>query len=50
MKRILYMVMVLCIVFLSLINCGKTSDYERGILTDTSFESKYLDIRFILLH
>jgi hypothetical protein len=48
MKKILNMVIVVCISFLPLINCSKTSDYERGILTETSFESKYLDIRFIL--
>ena len=48
MKRIINMVMVACIAFLSLSNCSKTSDYERGILTETSFESKYLDIRFTL--
>jgi len=48
MKRKIIMVMVVCLVFLSLINCSKTSDYERGILTETSFESKYLDIKFTL--
>jgi hypothetical protein len=48
MKRILNTVMAVCVVFLSLISCGKTSDYERGILTETSFESKYLDIRYTL--
>jgi hypothetical protein len=48
MKRILNMVIVVCFAFLPLINCSKASDYERGLLTETSFESKYLDIRFNL--
>ena len=48
MKRILYMVIVACVAFLSLIGCGKTSDYERGTLTENSFESKYLDIKYTL--
>jgi len=48
MKRILNMVILVCIAFLPLINCSKTSDYKRGILTETGFESKYLDIRFTL--
>jgi hypothetical protein len=42
------MIMAVCIAFLLLTNCSKSSDYERGILTETSFESKYLDIKFTL--
>jgi hypothetical protein len=48
MKRILNMVMAVCFVFLSLISCDKNSDYKRGTLTENSFESKYLDIKFTL--
>ncbi|MCL2411607.1 MAG: hypothetical protein FWC97_08195 [Treponema sp.] len=48
MKKILYMGIVVCIAFLTLVNCGRASGYERGILTETGFESKYLDIRFTL--
>jgi hypothetical protein len=40
--------MAVCVAFLPLINCSKSSDYERGKLTETGFESKYLDIRFTL--
>jgi hypothetical protein len=47
MKKILNSMTFVCIAFL-LFNCSKTSSYERGILTDTSFESEYLDIKFYL--
>jgi hypothetical protein len=48
MKRILNMVMAVCFVLLPLIGCSKNSDYKRGTLTENSFESKYLDIKFTL--
>jgi hypothetical protein len=48
MKRFFNMVMVVCFVLLPLIGCGKNSDYKRGTLTENSFESKYLDIKFTL--
>jgi hypothetical protein len=47
MKRILSILMMVCIAFL-LINCNKVSGYKRGKLTETGFESKYIDIKFTL--
>jgi len=48
MKKIIFVSIMICTALLTLVNCGKTSAYERGILTETSFESKFLDIKFDL--
>jgi len=48
MKNPICFIILICITFLSFINCSKTTNYERGILTETGFESKYLNIRFTL--
>jgi len=48
MKRIIFTSILVCIAFLILISCGKGSAYERGIITETGFESKYLNLKFDL--
>jgi len=46
MKRLIKTIIVICIVFLPFISCGKSSDYKRGVLTENGFESKFIDLKF----
>ena len=48
MKRIIFTATLTFIVLFSFVNCDKISSYERGIITETSYESKYLNLRFDL--
>ncbi|MCL2175575.1 MAG: hypothetical protein FWB73_05980 [Treponema sp.] len=50
MKKISIIAIIILIVSAALVGCKKqTADiYEKGVLTDTSFESKYLGIKFSL--
>ena len=48
MKKILIMVMVVCIASSACAQQKKTSNYERGKLTENGFESKFLNIKFTL--
>ena len=52
MKKGIAITLVLCLLLILSAGCGNNSSntqtlsYEKGILTETSFESEYLDLRF----
>ena len=54
MKKVLIIALTLCVLLVLFAGCGSSGDdaesvnipYEKGILTENGFESKYLGIRF----